>query len=391
MHIAIIGGGAIGSAIAFFLTQQRPGCQVTVVERDPSYARASSALSASSIRQQFSSPINIAISQFGIAFLREIGARLQVNGERPDIGLVEAGYLYLASPAGEAVLRANHAVQRGMDADVALLTPGQLRERFPWLATEGVALGSLGLSGEGWFDGYCLLQALRRKARAQGARYVQGEAVGVETQASGGVQHITALRLANGEHLECSAVVNAAGPWARAVAQWLGIALPVHARRRTVFHFTCPQQLPGCPLLIDTSGIWLRPEGAGFIAGFCPPEDADPDDLPLEPDHAAFENHVWPQLAERIPAFEALRLHSTWAGYYEMNAFDHNAILGLHPACDNLYFANGFSGHGLQQCPAVGRGLAELILTGRWQTLDLEPLAFQRLLDNRPLLERNVI
>ncbi len=389
--IAIIGGGAIGSAIACFLTQQAPGQSVVVVERDPSYARASSALSASSIRQQFSSPINIAISQFGIGFLRDIGRLLQVEGDRPDIGLVEAGYLYLASPAGEAVLRANHAVQRGMDADVALLTPGQLRERFPWLATEGVALGSLGLASEGWFDGYSLLQALRRKALAQGARYVQAEAVGVDTQASGGVQHISALCLGDGQRLECSAVVNAAGAWARAVAQWLGIDLPVHARRRTVFHFTCPQPLPGCPLLIDTSGIWLRPEGAGFIAGFCPPEDADPDDLPLEPDHTAFENHVWPTLAERIPAFEALRLHSSWAGYYEMNAFDHNAILGLHPACDNLYFANGFSGHGLQQCPAIGRGLAELILTGDWQTLDLEPLAFQRLLDHRPLLERNVI
>lgn len=389
--ITIIGGGAIGSAIAFFLTQMAPQQPVVVVERDPSYAQASSALSASSIRQQFSSPINIAISQFGIEFLRDIGARLQVGGERPDIGLVEAGYLYLASPAGEAVLRDNHAVQRGMGADVALLTPGALCERFPWLATDGIALGSLGLSAEGWFDGYSLLQALRRKAQAQSVRYVQGEAVGVDTQASDGVQHITALRLADGQRLECSAVVNAAGPWARAVAQWLDIDLPVHARRRTVFHFTCPEALPGCPLLIDPSGIWLRPEGTGFIAGFCPPENADPDGAPLEPEHAAFENHVWPTLAVRIPAFEALRLRSSWAGYYEMNAFDHNAIVGRHPACDNLYFANGFSGHGLQQSPAIGRGLAELILTGHWQTLDLTPLAFQRLLDHRPLLERNVI
>ncbi len=389
--IAIIGGGAIGSAIAYYLTQMAPEQPVVVVERDPSYAQASSALSASSIRQQFSSPINIAISQFGIEFLRDIGARLQVHGEQPDIGMVEAGYLYLASPAGEAVLRDNHAVQRGMGADVALLAPDALRARFPWLSTDGVSLGSLGLSSEGWFDGYSLLQALRRKAQAQGVRYVQAEAVGVDTQASGGVQHISALRLADGQRLECSAVVNAAGAWARPVAQWLGIDLPVFAKRRTVFHFSCPEALPHCPLLIDPSGIWLRPEGAGFIAGYAPAEDADPDDAPLDPDHAAFENRVWPQLAARIPAFEALRLHSSWAGYYEMNAFDHNAILGLHPACDNLYFANGFSGHGLQQCPAVGRGLAELILTGRWQTLDLEPLAFQRLLDNRPLLERNVI
>ncbi|MCO5110609.1 MAG: FAD-binding oxidoreductase, partial [Burkholderiaceae bacterium] len=283
MHIAIIGGGAIGSAIAYFLTQMAPEQPVVVVERDPSYAHASSALSASSIRQQFSSPINIAISQFGIEFLRDIGARLQVHGEQPDIGLVEAGYLYLASPAGEAVLRDNHAVQRGMGADVALLTPDALRERFPWLSTNGVALGSLGLSAEGWFDGYSLLQALRRKAQTQGVRYVQGDAVGVDTQTSGGVQHIQALRLADGQRLECSAVVNAAGAWARPVAQWLGIDLPVFGKRRTVFHFTCPEALPGCPLLIDPSGIWLRPEGTGFIAGYAPPEGADPDDAPLDP------------------------------------------------------------------------------------------------------------
>ncbi|MGP1681239.1 MAG: NAD(P)/FAD-dependent oxidoreductase [Giesbergeria sp.] len=391
MTIAIVGGGAIGSAIACFLTHMAPGRPVVVVERDPSYAQASSALSASSIRQQFSSGINIALSQFGIEFLRDIGAHLQVGGERPDIGLVEAGYLYLASPAGETVLRANHAVQRTHGADVALLTPSELRERFAWLDTTGIALGSLGLSAEGWFDGYSLLQALRRKAQAQGARYLQADAIGVDTQASDGVQHITALRLASGERLACSAIVNAAGPWARTVAQWLSIDLPVRARRRTVFHFSCPEALPGCPLLIDPSGIWLRPEGANFIAGYSPPEDDDPDDAPLDPEHAAFENHVWPLLAERIPAFEALRLHSAWAGYYEMNLFDHNAIVGLHPACDNLYFANGFSGHGLQHSPAIGRGLAELIHTGHWQTLDLAPLQWQRILDNRPLIERNVI
>ena len=390
--IAIIGGGAIGSAIAYYLTQMALQQPVVVVERDPSYAQASSALSASSIRQQFSSPINIAISQFGIGFLRDIGARLQVGGERPDIGLVEAGYLYLASPAGEAVLRDNHAVQRGMGADVALLSPGQLRERFPWLSTDGVTLGSLGLSGEGWFDGYSLLQAFRAQARAQGARYVPAEAVGFEMASRGSRPSIGRVQLSNGEHVDASVVVNAAGPWARHVAAWAGIALPVVARRRTVFHVSCPVPLPRCPLLIDPSGIWLRPEGAGFITGFAPPPDQDGDDLPLdEPDHAAFEAFVWPTLAARIPAFEALRLHRAWAGYYEMNGFDHNAIVGPHPACDNLIFANGFSGHGLQQSPAVGRGVAEWIAHGGYRTLDLSPLGWARVLENRPLQEQCVI
>ena len=380
--VVVIGGGAVGSAVACFLTLQRPGCPVVVIERDASYRCASSALSASSIRQQFSCAINIALSRFGIEFLRGAG---------PEIGLVERGYLYLATNAGEQILRSNHLIQRAEGADVRLLSPDELRERFPWLSTDGIALGSLGLSGEGWFDGYGLLQAFRRKAVARGAVYRNQEAVGFELASHDGVGHIGAVRLASGERVRCSAAVNAAGAWARPVAQWAGIDLPVHGRCRSVFHFTCPTPVQQCPLLIDPSGVWVRPEGAGFIAGFSPSKENDPDDAPLNADHAAFESHVWPALAQRIPAFEALRLKSAWAGYYEMNVFDHNAIVGLHPGCDNLYFANGFSGHGLQQSPGVGRGLAELILTGRWQSLNLDALGFRRVLRGEPLVERNII
>ena len=392
MPIVIIGGGVIGSAIAYFLTLQQPGCDVVVVERDPTYARASSALSASSIRQQFSTDINIQISAYGIGFLRNVGTLLACHGDVPDIGLHEGGYLYLATPAGEGVLRENHAVQRAADADVALLAPDQLSARFPWLATGDIALGSLGLTGEGWFDGYSLLQAFRAQARAQGARYLAAEAVGFEMKKGSQRLSIKRVQLSNGEQIEADVVVNAAGPWARHVAAWAGIELPVVAKRRTVFHVTCPEPLPDCPLLIDPSGIWLRPEGPGFITGFCPPEADDGDDLPLdEPDHQAFDDFVWPTLAARIPAFEALRLQRTWAGYYEMNLFDHNAIVGPHPACDNLIFANGFSGHGLQQSPAVGRGVAEWIAHGAYQTLDLSPLGWTRVLADEPLLERCVI
>ncbi len=396
-HVVIIGGGAIGSSIARYLTRPehqavRP-CQVTVLERDFSYARASSALSASSIRQQFSSAVNMAISAYGIGVLRQAATELAVPGESPPaIGLHEGGYLYLATPAGETVLRENHAVQWAAGADVALLAPEALHARFPWLHTDDIALGSLGLSGEGWFDGYSLLQAFRAQARAQGARYVPAEALGFEMGKGRSRASIRRVQLSNGEQLEGEVFVNAAGPWARTVAAWAGIELPVVARRRTVFHVSCPTPLPHCPLLIDPSGIWLRPEGAGFITGFAPPPGQDGDDLPLdEPDHAAFEDFVWPTLAGRIPAFEALRLHRAWAGYYEMNLFDHNAIVGPHPACENLIFANGFSGHGLQQSPAVGRGVAEWIAHGAYQTLDLSPLGWARVLEGRPLIERNVI
>lgn len=391
MPIVIIGGGVIGSAIAYELTRQQPGCEVVVVERDPGYARASSALSASSIRQQFSTDINVQISAYGIGFLRNVGTLLACNGDVPHIGLHEGGYLYLATAAGEATLRDNHVLQKRHGADVALLTPDELAARFPWLALQDVVLGSLGFSGEGWFDGYLLLTALRKKAQSQGVRYVADEAVGFDVTASDGVQHVTGVQLKSGGTLPCSHAVNAGGPWAGAIAGWAGIALPVVGKRRTVFHLSSPAPLPRCPLLIDTSGIWLRPEGSGFIAGFAPPADQDADFAPLEPEYHAFEEHVWPTLAERIPGFEALRMQGAWAGYYEMNTFDHNAIVGLSPACDNLVFANGFSGHGLQQCPAVGRGVAELLLTGSYQSLDLSPLSIMRIAENLPLLEKNVI
>jgi glycine/D-amino acid oxidase-like deaminating enzyme len=388
-RVVIIGGGAIGSAIAYFLTRDPEGepFEVTVVERDFSYRQASSALSASSIRQQFSTAINIGMSRYGIDFFRALGETLRVGDDVPDIGLVEPGYLYLASPTGVDVLRENHAMQKAHAVDVALMTPGELKARFPWISTEGVALASLGLSGEGWYDGYSVLQAFRRKAASQGARYLQAHAAGLQCNG----RSVKGVQLDDGRVLAADVVVNAAGAWAAKIASWASIDLPVRGRRRSVFSFSCPEALPGCPLLIDTSGIWLRPEGRQFICGFAPAEQDDPDNAPLDVEYEAFERRVWPALAERIPAFEAVRMTGAWAGYYEMNVFDHNAILGLHPGCDNLYFANGFSGHGLQQCPAAGRGVAELIRFGAYRSLDLSPLSFVRILENRPLLEKNVI
>jgi FAD-dependent oxidoreductase domain-containing protein 1 len=388
-HIVIIGGGVIGSAIASFLTREVAfRGTVTVIERDPTYARASSALSASSIRQQFSTPVNIAIGQYGIEFMREIGQRLSVAGDPPpDIGLVEPGYLFLASEHGVPILEANHATQRSMGAAVELLDPAALRTRFPWLATEGIALGAHTLAGEGWFDGYSLLQAFRRHARAGGARYLQTEARNLDVSA----ERIMAVVLADGSRIVCDALVNAAGPWAASVADWAGIGLPVRARRRTVFVFTSPQATPRCPLVIDPSGVYFRPEGTGYICGVSPDAANDPDEPPLEPEHDLFENILWPTLAARVPGFEALKQSRAWAGYYEMNTFDANGIVGAHRTIENFYFANGFSGHGIQQSPAVGRALAELIVHGGYRTLDLSALTFDRIAANQPLRELNVV
>ena len=396
LKVVIIGGGVIGSAIACFLTRDDQACEVTVIERDPSYRRASSALSASSIRQQFSTAVNVRISRFGIDFFRHIGEHLAVDDERPDIGLVEPGYLYLAqSPTGAATLVANHAIQRAEGADVALLDPADLARRFPWLRTDDLTLGSLGLTGEGWYDGYTVLQAFRRKARAQGASFRPAEACGFDRDGAGEGAPIRAVILGEGSRIDCDVVVNAAGPWAATVASWAGIDLPVRARRRTVHVVRCPEPLHDVPLVIVPSGLWFRPEGSSggvqFIAGDAPAPADDLDDLPLEPDLACFEERIWPAMAARVPAFEALRPTGGWAGYYEMNLFDHNALLGAHPACPNLQFACGFSGHGLQQSPAIGRGMAERIREGRWVSLDLDALDIRRLVENRPLLEDNVI
>jgi glycine/D-amino acid oxidase-like deaminating enzyme len=379
MRVCVIGGAAIGSAVALFLARLGGSAvQVQVVERDPTYGRASSALSASSIRQQFSNAINVQMSQFGLQWVKAF-----------DVGFVESGYLFLAgSPAGAATLRENHAVQRSLNAPVELLTPAQAAERFAWLDPQGLALASLGLHGEGWFDGYAFTQALKREAQTQGASYRRAEVVGLQREG----RRITGAMLDDGSRIEADVFVNAAGPWARSVAAMADIVLPVFARRRTVFQLSCPTALPRTPLVIDTSGVWFRSEGDGFLAGWSPGEhDPDPDDLPLDADLAQFEERLWPALAERVPAFEALRVQSAWAGYYEVHPLDHNAILGPHPDIDNLVFANGFSGHGLQHAPAAGRGIAEQVLLGRYESLDLSLFGFERVLEGRPFLEKSVI
>jgi glycine/D-amino acid oxidase-like deaminating enzyme len=371
-EVVIAGAGVVGASVAYWLTRLDPSVSVLLVERDRSFALASSSRSASSIRQQFSSPLNIQLSRFGLAFLREMR-----------IALEEKGYLHLGAAAP---LRAQNAVQRANGADVVLLSPAEIAARFPWLNVEGVELGALGLSGEGWFDGPALHAEVLRRAREQGARLIDGEVTGFDRDAGGRVR---AVLLADGSQIGCGHAVNAGGPWARSLAAAAGIALPVHARRRTVFVLSCPEKLPECPLVIDPSGFWFRPEGRFFIAATTP--NPDQDDLPLEPNHAEFDEALWARMAHRVPAFAALRVERAWSGYYEMNLFDANAIIGAHPSVPNLWFANGFSGHGMQQAPAAGRGVAELILKGRFESLDLSPLGFQRLIEGRPLTEANVI
>lgn len=394
--IVIVGGAAIGSSIAYHVASDPTfKGRVVVIEKDPTYQFSASALSAASIRQQYSSAINIRMSLYGIQFLREIGDRLEVNGDKPGIDLHEGGYLYLAASENAGrVLHENWELQQQEGADILLFSPDEAARRYPWLATHDLHAATWGQTGEGWFDGWGLMQAFRKKARALGVTYIDGKVVDVE-RAQG---RVVAVKLEDGSRIVCGALVNAAGAsGARQLAAQAGVNIPVVSKKRCVFTFTCKAEFDSFPMLIDASGCYARPEGQRtaegqmFICGSAPAEANDPDTDDFDVDYALFEEHVWPTLATRVPAFEAIRPGRAWAGHYDMNTFDANAILGPVPEVPNFYLANGFSGHGLQQSPAVGRGLAELLVHGRYLTLDLSDASFERIAKNKPLLEKNVI
>ena len=386
--VVVAGGAAVGASVAYHLTRV-PGLRVLVLEPDPSYARAASALSAASIRQQFSSAVNVKLSLYGIEFLRGLGETLAVDGERPDIGLKEGGYLFLASDAGAATLRENHALQTSLGADIALYDRAGLAAKFPWLATGDLAAGCWGRTGEGWFDGYGLVQALRRKCRAQGVEFRKAALTRIDM--AGG--RARTLALSDGTTLAAGHLVLAAGTATRDLLRQTGFDIPVCAKKRFVFAFECRARLGLTPLVIDPTGVYFRPEGEGFIGGTSPPEESDPDVAPddFEVDYDFFDEHVWPVLAARVPDFEAIKRGRAWAGHYDMNLFDANALIGPVPGTENVILANGFSGHGLQQSPGVGRGLAELIVHGRYMTLDLGELSPARLIENRKVIEKNVV
>jgi glycine/D-amino acid oxidase-like deaminating enzyme len=385
--VIIIGGAAHGASLAYHLAAARFGGRVLLIEKDPTFQYAATALSASSIRQQFSTASNIAISLYGIQFLRNVGELLEVDGDRPAISLREGGYLFLATPDGADVLAENHALQVSMGADIVHLDPAGLEARFPWLSTDGLAAGCWGRTGEGWFDGYGLMQALRRKAVSLGVETLAGEVADVTTEG----HRATGVRLADGMAIDAGIVAITAGTGTPKLAAQLGVKLPVEARKRFVFTFECRDPLPDFPLLIDPTGVYARPEGDRYICGSSPPEDNDPEATDFAVDHAFFEETIWPVLAARVPAFERIKPGRAWAGHYDLNTFDANAIVGRLPPYDNIVVASGFSGHGLQQSPAVGRGLAELIMHGAWMTLDLAPLGYARVAEGRPIVERNVV
>ncbi|MDO5703878.1 MAG: FAD-binding oxidoreductase [Paracoccus sp. (in: a-proteobacteria)] len=387
--VLIAGGAVMGASCAFWLTRMSPGLRVVVVEPDPTYQFSSTALSVASVRSQFTNPVNVQISRFAIDFIRDFARWTGPSGGVPDLGLRENGYLFLTgTEAGAAQLTELAAMQRELGAATEVWDATTLAQRFPWMNTDDVAAASFGPRDEGWFDNMGLLSGLRHAARAAGARFVTGRVVRFETHEG----RIVAAHLADGQRLEAGHFVNAAGTRCDMLMEGLPLRLPVEPRKRTVFVVDAPAaRHPDAPLFIDHSGIYARPEHGSWIAATVPADDGPCAADDFDPDHDLFESIVWPALYNRAEGFGQAKVVRWWVGHYAYNTLDQNAILGRNPLVPNLYHANGFSGHGLQQAPAVGRGIAEQILHGDWQTLDLSPLGVQRVVDNEPFAEAHIV
>lgn len=383
--IIIIGGGIIGSSIAYHLARDGRAGRVCVVERDPTYEHASTTRSLGGVRQQFSLPENVLMSQYGLGVYRDFATLMAVDGAPAPVDFRQQGYLFVAREEGLAVLEANHRLQRSLGAPVEILDRDALAARFPSLNLDGVAAGSFGRE-DGWLDPHGALQGFRRKARSLGVAYLDDEVVDIES----GRKRVEGVRLKSGGLRKAGTVVNATGAWSGEICAMVGMPLPIAPLRRMVYFFEIREELEPLPLVIDHSGMYFRPEGAGYLAG-----RADPDEVPgfnFEVDYDYFEAVVWPLLAARVPAFEALKPGRAWACHYDTNTLDENLIIGPWTGgLENFHVACGLSGHGLQQAPAIGRAMAELILDGRFDTLDLSRMTYRRVIDNAPLRETNIV
>ncbi|MCK0138067.1 FAD-binding oxidoreductase [Aliiroseovarius sp. F47248L] len=389
--VIIVGGAIMGSSVAWWLCQSADfQGRILVVERDPSYAQCSTAHTNSCLRQQFSEPLNVQISQFTAAFIKNLRANMGGDPRIEDLTIQNFGYLYLTDDKARAdALRTAQAMQQSLGAGTRILSRDEIAQAFPFFQLDDILMGSHGTRDEGYWDGGALFDWFRRKAVAASVEYVRNEVTAIEA-AKG---KATGVTLASGHKVSCGHLVNAAGPRANLVAHMAGLDIPVEPRKRFTWVVKAEHPLDReLPLTIDPSGVHIRQDGPEtYMIGARPDPDpaVSPDDFHM--DHGLWESHVWPTVATRIPQFEALKIVTEWAGHYAYNTLDQNAVLGAHTEVQNFYFINGFSGHGLQQAPAMGRGLAELITTGSFQTLDLSPFGYGRIEEGRPFGETAVI
>jgi glycine/D-amino acid oxidase-like deaminating enzyme len=390
--VIIIGGGIMGASTACFLSQNKDfQGKVLVVERDPSYEFASTSHTNSCMRQQFSTSLNVKISQFAADYVKNLGTYL-ADARVPALSIQNFGYMYLAGDEKMAqTLRANHAVQKAAGAATRLLSRDEIAADYPFYQLDDILLGSINTVDEGFFDGQAVFDWQRRISREAGVEYIKGEVIALTKNAAG--NRIESVTLASGDVLSCGQLVNATGPRAARTAAMAGIALPVEPRKRFTWMFSAAKPLDRpLPLTIDPTGVHVREVGGGiYQAGGHTEHDpaVEFDDFTM--DHSFWQAHVWPVIATRIPQFEAIKVTTEWAGHYAYNTLDQNAITGPHPEISNFLFLNGFSGHGLQQSPAMGRGTAEWLTYGAYRSLDLSPFHYGRILANRPIRESAVI
>lgn len=390
--VVIVGGAMLGSSVAWFLSDNPDfDGSVLVVERDTTYEFTSTVHTNSCMRQQFSQEVNVRVSQFAAEFVKDFRGFMGNDARVPDVPLHSFGYLFLAGNDTAAnVLRENQKAQAQWGAGTQYLTADDILNAYPFYNLDGIVGGTLNLVDEGYFDGNTLFDWWKRSARERGVEYVNNEVIAMTRNPVH--QKIESITLHSGEIINCGLVVNASGPRAAITSRMAGIDIPVEPRKRYTFIFDAEQPLDrDMPLTIDPSGVHVRLEGSYYLAG-CPPDDdpaVAPDDF-VE-DHTLWENKVWPAIAARIPQFEAIKLINSWVGHYAYNTFDQNAVLGPHPEVENFIFVNGFSGHGFQQSPAVGRGIAELIAYGEYRVLDLSSFSYMRIAENRPHIEKAVI
>jgi len=390
--VVIVGGAMYGSSVSWFLANNPDfDGSILVVERDPTYSACSTVHTNSCIRQQFSREINVRISQFGADFVKNLRQYMGADERVPNLPIQSYGYLYLAdSEAFSSVLKESQKVQAACGAGTKILTAEAIKRDYPFYNVDDIVSGSHNLIDEGYFDGGTLFEWWRRSGKEKGVEYVGNEVVSM--QRNNQSTRVESVTLKSGEVVSCGTVVNASGPRAVMTSRMAGIELPVEPRKRYTFIFDAEQPLDrDLPLTIDPTGVHMRTDGQYYLAGCAPDEDLPVDYDDYEPDHHIWQEKVWPIIANRIPQFEAIKLVNSWVGHYAFNTLDQNAILGYHSQIENFILANGFSGHGLQQSPAMGRGIAELITYGEYRTLDLSPFDFGRIDRNEPFNEKAII
>lgn len=382
--IIIIGGGAIGSSIAYNLLHDGYRGDITVYEKDKLQEFASTGRSAGGIRQLFTTKVNIEIGRYGVETYRTFAEDMAVDGEKAAIDFEQNGYLFLAKNENLEALYKQMELQNALGVPSRFLTKADILDVIPEVNTDDLQ-GALYCDEDGYLDPYSVMQGYARKAKQLGAAYRYKEV----SQILGDYGNITGVELVDGEIHEAPIVINCAGPWAADMSKKIGLPLPIVPLRRQIIQFDTQVHLDKkLPLTVDPSGVYFRHEGDAVITGYG--EDVEPG-IRFDWSRDFFTEQLWPTLAGRINNFEQVKVLRGWAGIYSHNTIDQNAIIGEHPELPGYYVAAGFSGHGMQQAPAVGKGLSELIRLGRYDTLDLNPLRVERFKENDLVLEGAIV